>query len=520
MGFGGKRTVCGAIALMLAAITPHLARAATWERASSPHFVIYAQEGSERLRAFAGKLEWYDSAMRYIRGLGDPPISPSNRLTVFVVSSPAVVQKLMTQGRGGASNVYGFYEPRAGHSFVIVPRDAGGQGITQLNPQIVLLHEYAHHFMYRYYTGAFPPWFVEGFAEYCSTAKFDPDGSVGLGLPAMHRAYGLSDPGIDIWKMVTNQYTKMNDRQEEGLYSQGWLLTHYLMFEPSRKGQLSAYLAKINHGTSIAEAAKVFGEPKVLDRDLFHYVNRSKMSYYQLPAAKIKPAKLDIEELSPGASAIMDVKIRSQRGVDAKTAPLVAAEMRSRAAPYPNDPFVQRALAQTEFDVGNLDASEAAADRALAANPKEVGAMLYEARVRIARAAKDTHANAATWHDARHWLLAANAVENDAPEPLLMFYRSFEAAKAKPSKNAVDALYEAQHLAPEDPGLRIVVAHQHLIDGEADEARAALAIVAYDPHGGAAAQWASAMLKTIDTGGASAAMAAWDKKPSTVDAGS
>lgn len=519
MGFGGKR-VRRAIALASATITPHLAHAATWLRASSPHFVIYAQEGEDRLRAFADKLERYDSAMRYVRGLGDPPTSPSNRLTVFVVSTPAAVQKLMTQGHGGASNVYGFYHPRAGHSLAIVPRDAGGQGTFQVTPQLVLLHEYAHHFMYRYYTGAFPPWFTEGFAEYCSTAKFDPDGSVGLGLPAMHRAYGLVNPGIDIWKMVTNQYTKMTDRQQEGLYAQGWLLTHYLMFEPSRKGQLSDYLAKINHGTSIAEAAKVFGDPKTLDRDLFHYVNRSKMSYYHLPATKIKPAKVDIEELSPGASAIMDVKIRSQRGVDAKTAPVVASEMRVRAAPYPNDPFVQRALAETEFDVGNLDASEAAADRALAADPKEVGAMLYKARVRIARAAKNPNANTATWHEARHWLLAANAVENDAPEPLLLFYNSYAVAKAKPSKNAVDALYEAQHLAPEDPELRVIVAHQHLVDGEADEARAALALVAYDPHGGAEAQWASAMLKTIETDGASGALAAWDKKLEAANHGS
>ena len=37
----------------------------------------------------------------------------------------------------------------------------------------------------------YPEWLVEGFAEFMSTAQFERDGTVGLGLPATHRYYGL-----------------------------------------------------------------------------------------------------------------------------------------------------------------------------------------------------------------------------------------------------------------------------------------------------------------------------------------
>ena len=46
------------------------------------------------------------------------------------------------------------------------------------------MHEYAHHFMAENAPYLVPRWYGEGFAEYFATAKFETDGTVGLGLPA------------------------------------------------------------------------------------------------------------------------------------------------------------------------------------------------------------------------------------------------------------------------------------------------------------------------------------------------
>ena len=68
----------------------------------------------------------------------------------------------------------------------------------------------------------------------------------------------------------------------------------------------------------------------------------------------------------------MDLRIRSRVGVTKDDAARVARDMRKAAAPWPNDPAVQAALAEAEFDAGDLDAADSAAARAIAADPKNV----------------------------------------------------------------------------------------------------------------------------------------------------
>ena len=82
-----------------------------------------------------------------------------------------------------------------------------------------------------------------------STAKFERDGSVGLGLPAHHRAYGLMEGNnLPFEVLLANQIGKVTLEQRKSIYGRGWLLTHYLTFDPARKGQLQTYVQAIAKG--------------------------------------------------------------------------------------------------------------------------------------------------------------------------------------------------------------------------------------------------------------------------------
>jgi tetratricopeptide (TPR) repeat protein len=483
---------------------------AEWRQASTKHFVIYSEDSAKVLHDFATKLERYDQAMRYVRDAPDPELSPSNRLTVFVVSGLGKVEKLY--GKGGA-NVAGFYMGRATGSYAITPRTGGGTGINDFNEQIVLLHEYAHHFMMQTFPGAFPAWLIEGFAEFNSTAKFEKDGSVGLGMPANHRAYGLlmASP-LKIEKLLTASVAELNPQLRDQFYGRGWLLTHYLIFDASRRGQLSTYLKEINKGTGSLEAAKkAFGDLARLDKDLNKYLNQRRMSYMNLTPDKIRVGKIEIRDLTPGEAAVMDVRIRSKRGVDEAQAKALLPIERKAAAPHAESVLAQVTLAEAAYDAGDYAGSEAAADRALKADPQCVEAMIYKGRARMALAANAGKTDAATWKEVRKWFLAANRLEPDDPEPLMLFYSSFLAAGAEPTANASLGLERALELAPQDSSLRWMMAQQFLRESKPAEARWVLAPVAYDPHGGAAAQSAAAIIGKIDSGGAKAALEAWEK---------
>lgn len=506
------RRIALAATVLLAPVSAQAAERG-WHEASSKHFVVYGEGTADSVRALAEKLERFDQLLRARQGLPDPDIGLANRLTVFQLGSVSKISRL-----AGSSSVAGFYAGRASGSYAFVPRRYG-DGQADLSADIILFHEYAHHYMLSNWSGAYPAWFTEGYAEFHSTAKFERDGTLGLGRPAYHRGDSLSLGGwLPLEQMLAGTARKLNDAQRESLYSRGWLLVHLLSFEPSRAGQLARYLAAVNAGTPGLEAARAaFGDLKTLDRDLDRYMKRSKMSYLQIrPKDQDKPT-VRVRALTPAEAAIMDIRIHSKSGVDEKEAQQVVVRARKVAAAHPNDALVNVTLAEAEFDARQYAQAEAAADRVLARDPKHAEALIYKGRARLA-AAVAAGGDAAGIKAARAAFVAANKADPEDSEPLMLFYGTYAAQDAKPSANAVRGLRYALELAPQDIELRMLVARQHLVDGQGADAKRVLAPVAYSPHGGELAAFASEVIASIDNSGAAAALAVADAKAKAAEA--
>lgn len=486
-------------ALLIAASVSGLCGSAdaAWHEASSKHFVIYSDEKPDRLQEFATRLEKFDQAVRFARSMQDHAPGQGNRLTVFVVSNIGQVQKFSQMKD---RDVAGFYSGRATGSIAFVPRRAGDGSKTALDPETIFFHEYAHHLMMQELSQPYPEWMIEGFAEFMSTAIFEKDGSVGLGAPALHRAYSLfSDVQIPIAQLLAGNYGKLDSERRASLYARGWLLAHYMTFEPKRRGQLEAYLKGIAKGDEPLTAAEAaFGDLSQLERDADAYLKRRKMSYLSIPAAKAQPGRIDIRPLSEGASAIITLRMQSKSGVDQKTSGPLAQQIRVVGAKYPDDPFVQVSLAEAEHDAENLAAAWSAAERALKADPRSTEAMTYKGRVMMAKAEKS--GSEAEWKEARRWLLAANKLDTEDPEPLMLFYQSYVRQGERPTANAIAALHYAARLAPQDGGLRMTSAMAYLNERKLDEARLEIAPIAYDPHGGEFAATARRMLELVAKG--------------------
>ena len=180
-----------------------------------------------------------------------------------------------------------------------------GRSHMRWTPQVVMLHEYSHHFMYTNYPLAYPLWYSEGFAEFNANVIFAPDGAIKIGYAANYRGYA-----------IRNDYQEMTVRElfeppayfpVDTLYGRGWLMTHYLTLDPERKGQLAVYLAEFNKGITSLQAAQIaFGDLNKLYSDLFTYRARKGGLAHPLripPAAK--PPETIVRALSPGVSAMM-----------------------------------------------------------------------------------------------------------------------------------------------------------------------------------------------------------------------
>lgn len=487
------------VGLMVLALAWASGTEAAWHQAKSKHFIIYADEDPRDLREFSEKLEKFDSAVRRVRGMPDYPVGDGNRLQVFVTRSDAAVRRLANDKTGF---VRGFYLPRASGSVAFVPRSSGSGSAWDLDAETVFFHEYAHHLMMQDLDTPVPEWLVEGFAEFMSTVRFEKDGYVGLGAAPQHRAYGLFQlERLPLEKMLGGAYDKISVDERESIYGRGWLLTHYMTFEPTRRGQLAAYLTAIARGTNALEAAtSAFGDLKQLDRDLNNYLKRRRLSYLRVEPSRLTISPIEVSRLSPGAAAVIPLRMESKRGVNDKTDGPLAERIRRVAQQYPGDPLVEATLAEAEFDAENYDAAEAAADRALRADPRNTEAMIYKGRAILERAARSDDPSASSFAEARQHFIAANKIDPEDPEPLLLFYNSFSRAGERPTANAIEALHYASNLAPQDLGLRIGSAVQYLRDGKLPEARRTLVPLAYNPHGGGLAITAREVIDRIDAG--------------------
>ncbi|WP_426267112.1 hypothetical protein [Sphingomonas sp. LHG3443-2] len=464
------RRVILAAALSLSTAAQALA---AWHEARTKHFIIYSEQRPEDLKTYAEKLERFDAAVRKVRGYGDPALTDGARLTIFDLPSVAAVQRLLP----ARANAAGFYIPRASGAVAFVSSRDDKSG-RLLGPSHLLQHEYTHHLMLTDPDSPLAAWLVEGTAEFFGTAVVEADGSVKIGYPPQGRAQTiLRDVGFGAGDLLAGTRPR-SDLDRSSLYGKGWLLTHYLAFNPARRGQLDRYVQGLARGVPARQAAEAsFGDLKQLDREIDRYATK-KFPALQVPAGA--GPTVEIRTLGAGEAAIMPVRIRVDRGLRPQDMASVSEQARGVAERYPTDPAVQAVLAEVELDARRTGPAIAAADRALASNPKHIGAMIIKGRALLEEArAKGGTAN---WGEVRRWLIQANRADTENAEPLFLFYQSFLAARQKPTADAVKGLYYAHVLMPHDVNLRFHVVRQHLTDGELPDALRAFAPIIANPH--------------------------------------
>jgi tetratricopeptide (TPR) repeat protein len=476
-----RRSLATAAALFLFVSQDALA---DWHEASSDHFVIYADESEKEIRKYSDRLERYYSAMTFILPSKKDKPSPSNRVTIFVVRNERMVRKLYGSG-SDSRYIGGFYMPRAGGSVAFIPPIDIGIGGRASESELVLMHEYAHHFMAENTTYLVPRWYGEGFAEYFATAKFEPDGTVGLGLPAEHRAYELfAASDVSIERLLDSKlYTAQKSKGYDNFYGRSWLLFHYMFTTDDHRKMIVDYLNRLNRGEpELAAATAAFGDLKALDKALDAYLRQRKMQYLRVTADRLTVGPIVVRKLSEAEGESMPIRIRSKRGVDEKTAKEVVAEARALAQKYPDEPAVQTVLAEAEFDSGDDEAAIRAAEKALAKAPDSINALIQKgfALTRMAAEAKTP----AAWMAARKHFVSINRIENDHPIPLIYYYLSFIQQDKEPSQSALDGLEWALELAPYDPSVRMMVAARQMHDKRFAQAIRTISPLAYSPHAG------------------------------------
>lgn len=516
------------IAALLFCLLAVPAQAETWREADTAHFRIFSAGDEKSLLRFSERLEQFHALLKLATGATEV-----NRrivkVRVFLVPSISEVKELAGQP---GSDIAGFYSPRDEGALAVVPR-VTGDGI--FTGQVVLFHEYAHHYMLQYTPAAYPSWYVEGFAEIAATASFERKGAITFGKAASHRQYELEAANrYPVTSMVDGTYIADRARNRGWSYGDAWLLTHYLTFDDSRRGQLRAYLNAINAGRSHADAAKAFGDLTALQREVNAYLSARNFSYRAVPIDQVASPKVELRVLGPAEAALINHTIELERRTglppkpgedddedesaskrkhgdkpkadfDTRLAEAKAsrekwiAEIEAAANRFSGEIAGWLLLADARCESEQFEACRAAASRALAIEPENGRGLIRRAEAEIALAENlPVEQQPAAIESARTAIVRAMAANRDDPLAQLAYYRSFAAAPRGTDDSALLALASAVQLVPQQSGPRLTLAAEWIARGRLREARALLRPLAYAPHQSGASRRAQAMIEEID----------------------
>jgi tetratricopeptide (TPR) repeat protein len=449
---------------------------AEWREAKSENFTVVGDMPETELRQWSERLEQYHGMLEYL--LDAKRTVP---VTVYVLDGLGAVQRA-----GGSRSIAGFYSATAQSANAVVPeRFNFDRGIEDFNPRIILLHEYAHHMLLTNVEMFMPGWAQEGLAEMFATAKFEDDGSVVIGDKNDSRGGALF--GMSRWsvrRMLDSDFNPPKNPEENiEKYARGWALAHYLWMSGERPNQYGEFIAELNRTVDpVASGEKAFGDLGRLDRELDRYIRAHKFKLARFGPDLIgRPGEITVRTLSDGEAAMIDYRLTSTIGVTDETAGPLAARARPIASRYPEDVTVQTWLAEMEYDAKNYDASWTAAERALARDPDNMFAMAYKGRVLMRRAI--AAGDRAIAREARDWFLKANRADPNHALPLQLFYDSFGAMGDTATDGAVNGLYAAMIMVPQDASLRVRAAIEKLREGNVAQARSILAPAAFQPEG-------------------------------------
>lgn len=466
-----RRGLAALVAVFMLAAAP--AARAEWLRAETDLLIVHSDLGEKRTRAFIEELHAFDGALRTLFGVAP---APADRPLQLVLAADRDVLFKLAPDLG--ERAAGFYAAGPGATFAVAYGYSSGYAGEGLSGKAVLLHEYAHHFMYQNFRAYFPSWFVEGFAEFVSTAAFTAT-EVQFGAPpSRDRLEFLRREPIPAsqW-MLSREDGRLSERARFARYAQGWLATHYFYTDADRLDRLLAYLRAINAQPGAERSAF---EPAIglsfegFDQELRSYA-AGRLSIMALPIdARARP-EIRLRELSAVESETLLPALRLQRGRP-KDAPL--EETGKILQRHPGEALALRTHAQALSWANRFDEAATLLDQAIAAAPQDVLALHLRGLIEVLAARKDREGASARRALAREYL--GRAIARD-PNYYPSHLHLAEAADGPAARSA--SLLAAWRLAPQVDLIGGRLAEDLMRQGRFAEAATVLRPIAARPHG-------------------------------------
>jgi hypothetical protein len=495
MKLSGKRLqVLGLTACL--GVSAHAAE--NWVRAESEHFVITSSTTEAKTVSYVQKLEAFRTLTNML--LGGTGGTAQAKFQIYLLDDPEQMKVVRPNFADNVGGVY-FHCSEGSSAYAKAP----GYGQQQDNLTI-LFHEYAHHVTFQHARTYYPAWFIEGFAEYLSTA-YPARGSISIGETSTMRSYTL---GTENWigfdKILDPKFRVDGDKDADArtiwrFYAQSWLLAHYMLSDPARTKALYAYFTAVGGGGDpIASWESATGiKIDTLHRVLQRYSEN--MLFMNVPVADYPESSIRVTRLPKGSEHYVLKASLLTTCPTWEYGKTLLASIAAQKTALAGDPQYRLELAKAQLLFGELGEAETALTEIHAARPDDFAVNYLMGRVRFAQSERgEGAAKSERMDQARAFFIAAyRANKLDAPN-LYYLARSFGNKPNYPDANVLNAADSAHYLAPAVWDYAFFDFLVNLLANRRDKAAAALAPLGNDPHNPAQAARVQKALEATKAG--------------------
>jgi hypothetical protein len=472
--------------------------AENWVRAESEHFVITSSTTEAKTVSYVQKLEAFHALTNML--LGTAGGTAQAKFQIYLLDDP---EQMKVVRPNFADNVGGVYF-HCGEGSVAY---AKAPGYTRQEENLTtLFHEYAHHVTFQHARTYYPAWFIEGFAEYLSTA-YPARGSISIGESSTMRNYTLDrENWLGFDKILDPKFRIDGDKDADArtmwrFYAQSWLLAHYMLSDPARTKALYAYFTAAGGGADpIASWESATGiKVDTLQRVLQRYSDN--MFFMNVPLADYPESSIRVTRLPKGTEQYVLKASLLTTCPSWEYGKTLLAGIEARKAALAGDLQYRFELAKAQLLFGELGEAETALTEIHAARPDDFDVNYLMGRVRFAQSERaEGAAKSERMDQARAFFMAAYRANKFDAANLYYLARSFSNKPNYPDGNVLNAADSAHHLAPAVWEYAFFDFSVNLRNNRRDKAAAVLAPLGNDPHNPAQAARVQKALEAIKAG--------------------
>ena len=480
--------------------------AENWIKVESNNFIFYSNVSEKNTIDYMKKLERFNYTINALYG-GLKNEGSHDKFKIYFVKSHSDLEKISPKLQ---KEIVGFVKQcptgLSGFSLFDGDRVVDSKNLLRADENsslATMFHEYSHIFMFNKMGANFPPWYVEGFAEYYGSMRIN-DTNAFVGMPLVERYYVIENEKLLKWSDIISENHSVTEKDENqsAFYAQAWLLTHFTSSTDELSKKTLEFLeARMNGEDKIAAFERIYGiEVNKLDKVLRNYIKKD-IKGHTYSFKKELDLQFATTQMSKNTNEVILYDAAISTCPDKQYGDEILKIIQKKSTEFPDDEFIKGALAKAEIIIGDETKALPYYKSRIDKNQNDAEAWFRYGQILFLTGHHDklltNKERSQKFEDARSAFFKSHKLNPENAENLFYLSKTSKNWK-KPDDASVNAAIQAFILQPSISDFVFNAALVSILTDDYEGAKLALQSLASNPHNSDKSEYINSIIDAID----------------------